>query len=721
MKVRFFSFWWGLAITTLASLNLAAQLPTTAPSAADAPPPIPSPDRLQADWWTYFDDSDATEQSLEDRIEAFRAQLETQFSALPPANLSVLESLREQLNAQLDRYLTLQSTATPPPKPLPVPAERYTVELALERHLIWRQFELETKALEEELAWQEALLERTLNQQSQRRANYLELKRATDDRFQAGLRLMKSRTELEVRQAELATQKQQLEGRKAELGALAEEMTLIPKRLSPRDDSPEYWEGQVTEAEAALAGLEEAEAPSSSAASTENGAAAVARYSLLSSVHQELQLALAELKLSQAKLGRVLTQVLQSEDKLESSRLEEPLRIYRERSLRVDELRQRGRTASDRVRTAASNQLASGEDQTANETVLEDTLALANETSQLLRQLDLERSGAAFLADILEQRSGNWLAKSSGRTKRSIGMMWKSFTDALSRPLFEVSETPVTSLGIARALLILFLAWWGSKFLRRGLERLGRKRRNLNRSSLYMLERLIHYTVLTIGVLIGLSSLGLDLTKFALFASALGVGVGFGLQTLVSNFIAGLIILFEKSLNVGDFVELQSGLTGEVREINMRSTLITTNDNVDILVPNSDFVANQVTNWTLREALRRVHISFGVAYGSDKDKVKQAVLEAADRVPWTYAESKRRAPRVWLVGFGDSSLDFELVVWLTPEAVKRPAAVQADYLWEIETSLNEHGIEIPFPQRDLHIRSGLDKLSSESEKDEDQA
>ena len=126
----------------------------------------------------------------------------------------------------------------------------------------------------------------------------------------------------------------------------------------------------------------------------------------------------------------------------------------------------------------------------------------------------------------------------------------------------------------------------------------------------------MHYLLLTIAIIIGLSSIGIDFTKFALFASALGVGMGFGLQILISNFVAGLITRFEKSLKVGDFVELKSGVTAELKEIKMRSPLMTTNDNIDILVPNSEFVGGRVTNWTLREAYRRVRIPFGVAYGT---------------------------------------------------------------------------------------------------------
>jgi small-conductance mechanosensitive channel len=165
-------------------------------------------------------------------------------------------------------------------------------------------------------------------------------------------------------------------------------------------------------------------------------------------------------------------------------------------------------------------------------------------------------------------------------------------------------------------------------------------------------------------------------------------------------------MLIEQTVKVGDFVQLESSLTGEVREINIRATLIITNDNVDILVPNSEFINGRVTNLTLRDAFTRVRIPFGVAYGTDKDLVRKAVLEAAETVPHMLIGPKARPPQVWLMNFGESSLDFELVVWIKPESVKRPGAVKADYNWAIETALSKYGIEIPFPQRDLHIRSG---------------
>lgn len=275
----------------------------------------------------------------------------------------------------------------------------------------------------------------------------------------------------------------------------------------------------------------------------------------------------------------------------------------------------------------------------------------------------------------------------------------------LETELFKVGETAITYGALFRVMTILIATYIVSRLLQNGLRRFASYRQSMAQSSVYALTRITHYVVMLVGLLVAIASIGIDLTKFAMFASALGIGVGFGLQNLISNFTAGIMLLFEKTLKVGDFVELESGVTGEVKEINIRSTLITTNDNIDIIVPNSEFVAGRVTNWTMRDTIRRVKIGFGVAYGTDKELVRKAVLEAAERVPHTLDDGSHKPPQVWLTEFGDSALNFELVVWLKPEAVSRPSAVKAAFMWEIHTSLEEYDIEIPFPQRDLHIKS----------------
>ena len=278
------------------------------------------------------------------------------------------------------------------------------------------------------------------------------------------------------------------------------------------------------------------------------------------------------------------------------------------------------------------------------------------------------------------------------------------FLDAV---LFSLGGNAVTALRLLEAVGVVLIAWLVSRIVQKALIRLSRRGQPSFRPMFYTVARLSHYFLLLVGFLVGLTFLGIDVGKFTLFMSALGVGLGFGMQQVVNNFISGVILLFEQSIKVGDFVELEDGVAGMDNEISLRSTRITTNDNIDVIVPNSMLVSGKVTNWTLRDVVRRVRIPFGVAYGSDKELVKKAGLEAAAAVPFTLNEPASRGPQVWLVGFGDSSLNFELVVWLTPEATKRPATVHAAYCWAIATALAKYGIEIPFPQRDLHVRSVL--------------
>ena len=220
--------------------------------------------------------------------------------------------------------------------------------------------------------------------------------------------------------------------------------------------------------------------------------------------------------------------------------------------------------------------------------------------------------------------------------------------------------------------------------------------------------------------------LGINLTSLAVFAGALGVGVGLGLQGVVKEFVSGLLLIFEGSVQVGDYIELEGGGRGEVREVGPRATRIRNNDNIDILLPNSKLIEERVTTWTMRGDTRRIHIPFSVAYGTNKSLVRKAILEAARSVPFTLPDTEDRKAQVWLVGFGDSSLNFELLVWPELSAVKRPAAVQAAYNWAIEEALAKHGIEIPFPQRDLRVRSLFnlereDALSALKLQDEDHA
>lgn len=270
--------------------------------------------------------------------------------------------------------------------------------------------------------------------------------------------------------------------------------------------------------------------------------------------------------------------------------------------------------------------------------------------------------------------------------------------------LVQLGKSSITVGGLAAAIVIVALAVLASRIAASALRRV-RGRATQAAPSIYIFEKLTTYGLVVFGVIAAFSTLGLDLSSLTLFAGALGVGLGFGMQGIVKEFISGLVLLFDKLIRIGDYIELQTGERGIVAEIGPRATRIRNNDDLDVLIPNSRLIEAPVTNWTHQNGARRMHIPFVVAYGVDKQKVRDAVLRAAHDVPFTLKDTSARRTQVWLVGFGARGLDFELVVWPALEAVKRPNATHAAYTWAIEDALRAGGFEVPLPQQDLRVRS----------------
>ena len=256
---------------------------------------------------------------------------------------------------------------------------------------------------------------------------------------------------------------------------------------------------------------------------------------------------------------------------------------------------------------------------------------------------------------------------------------------------------------LAIAILLFVVCVLLSVLLRRLLRCYARRYESVNPSSVYVVGRLLHYLLLLVGVLLALNATGIPMARFSMFAGALGVGLGFGLQAIFNNFVCGVVLLFDRSLKVGDFVDLASGVHGRVRDIGIRATRITTNDDIDIVVPNSEFVNGRVVNWTVREGFRRLKVPFHVAYASDKDTARQAALDASRSVDFTLTQEGEKAPQVRLVAFGEWAMEFELVVWLNAEATRRPGAATAAYNWALHDALLARGIRIPLPQRDVRL------------------
>lgn len=284
-------------------------------------------------------------------------------------------------------------------------------------------------------------------------------------------------------------------------------------------------------------------------------------------------------------------------------------------------------------------------------------------------------------------------------------MNFSEILDLLDRAsryvLFEFNRTPVTPASLVMFALIIIGFYVFARLLDRLVSRKIMPRFRIDQGIRFMLSRVTHYLIMIIGFLVAVQLIGIDLSGLAVIFGLLSVGLGFGLQNVTSNFVAGLILLFERPIQVGDRVTI-GDTEGDVIAINMRSTTIRSLDNISIIVPNSDFISSRVTNWSHGDPKIRLLIDVGVSYNSDLAMVFQALEEAAAEHPETL-ESPR--PDVLLRGFGDSSWDMTLRVWIGNPGGHH--LIRSQVNCAIVRKFREYGIEIPFPQRDLHLRSPL--------------
>ncbi len=267
--------------------------------------------------------------------------------------------------------------------------------------------------------------------------------------------------------------------------------------------------------------------------------------------------------------------------------------------------------------------------------------------------------------------------------------------------LFEINKTAITLSSVLMFLVVIAVFAVTSRLLQRVLRAQIFSRLRIDEGIQYTLIRISHYVIMVIGAVVAFQFIGIDLTGLAIIVGFLSVGIGFGLQNITSNFVAGLILLFERPIKVGDRV-MVGDQEGDVVEIKMRSTTIRTLNNIAVIVPNSEFVSSRLENWSYGDQKLRVDIDVGVSYGSDLETVMHSLREVAAEHPEVL---KNPAPDVLHRGFGDSAWNMRLRVWL--EHPRRHPEVHSDINCAIVRKFQQRGVEIPFPQRDLHVRSPL--------------
>lgn len=291
-------------------------------------------------------------------------------------------------------------------------------------------------------------------------------------------------------------------------------------------------------------------------------------------------------------------------------------------------------------------------------------------------------------------------------TKESILDIIKYSWGTINNPIIPIGDG-ISILAIIKFLLIFIIGFSIATFYKKKITTASA---NYSIATRTMLANLGYYFLVALTFVFGLKSVGIDLSSLTILVGALSVGIGFGLQNIVSNFISGIILIFEKSIQVGNIIEISTGLRGKVTQINMRSSVITTFDNIDIIIPNSTLIQNNVINLTFSDDVRRLHVPFGVAYGSDIDDVIKIILESLASSSLIYIKTiADKEPRVRMTAMGASSIDFELLVWISenPNELGVGSSNMSDFLIFIYKTLQENNIEIPFPQMDVRVKKEL--------------
>ena len=277
----------------------------------------------------------------------------------------------------------------------------------------------------------------------------------------------------------------------------------------------------------------------------------------------------------------------------------------------------------------------------------------------------------------------------------------QSISVVLTFSLYTINNTSVTPLALISFVVIISMFWFVSQFSRKVLLPRLIAYLKLDDGSSYTFSRILHYLVMVLGILMAFQFVGIDFSGLAVVFGFLSVGIGFGLQNITSNFISGLILLLERPIQVGDRV-LVGDTEGDVEEIKIRATKIKSVDNISIIVPNSEFISTRVVNWSHGDHTVRVNVDVGVSYDSDLEAVLTSLKEVATAEPEVLEEP---APEVLLMKFGDSSWDMRLRVWIANP--KRHPIVRSKLNCAIVHKFRQNHIEIPYPQRDLHLRSPL--------------
>ena len=685
---------------------------------------LPDPLKLEPKWWKYFE---VDNKALPSRVDRFKKEIDRLVTELSPEEQTAVAKSIDNTHRNLTELLAHAKKTEPEvvEKALPF-KESYSIHDLTELVEASRTYNARLDQLEKELEEDQQTASSISKSIEEQFVAYKKLKETNRERLFIGLEIIANRLALLVwsKDEEISINRlKQLqalsENNKKELDHASKHLTATEDDVIEIDNLLQISENQLKSSYERTQSLQ---SKTMGVLGSDDLSRMNAYFYNQTIIAAEIQEAINELEHAKLRAqAAILEKLLNSNaEKKYSNQV-----IENRATLKDKEIKKKlwvEKTIAERYRNIELLQNTELEENDPVMVLTRDRLKVVRKTMISISKLEDALFDTAYFNSVLERKVIDKEGFLS-RLNLSGAVLFKNTFDQakilFDKSLFTISDIPVTLLDILRAIFIFIIAIIVSKVVRKLLNKFGENDQNIVPPIVYNLGRVFHYIIIILGIIIALASIGIGFTNLAIVAGALSVGIGFGLQSIVHNFVSGIIVLFERHIEIGDFVELESGMKGNIKDINVRSTVITTLDNLDIIIPNSELVSAKVTNFTMSEQMFRIHVPFGVAYGSDKEVVRKATLEAARLVPVTYDDGARRRPQCWLVEFADSSLNFELVVWVNPGLADKsrvaPGSWKSLYLWEIETALEKYGITIPFPQRDLHLVSGFTSTESKLE------
>lgn len=673
----------------------------------------PDPSLLKPTWWEIFVDDKSL---VQQRVDNLITNLSTIPADLANDKSEEAQNLIDQVKVNLQAWLNILEQPLPLPKPATTLKESYSIDQLREVYNRHQKLKVDLDSKKVELKSLEQQLKTTQERLDLARQGYQSSADRSQEKILFGLKILKYRPAVEVGKKKIKLLDKSIQIENDLLRESRVEIDTAKKRLVSEssvsslyarqlDSSKLVWddakkERQRQELIYAENYTEEADEKSE----TKNN---ILTINLTDASIVEVRSRVDYLK---EEILFQLSSLIVNPDWVKIDKLDISLKDWHGQlksfALRLEEWR----TQIERILQRASQVLTLGDQEIPQSRAQLDQVVKAAQNSLLeIQKLQGDVNETNFLLTTLEEKSIGLRGQGAQWVKVIIDFVSGAFETAgekLSKTLFYIGTHPVSFMTMIEFILIMIITWWFSRLVRGTINTFSKRRKGIRKALIYRLNRLIHYFILCIGAIVGLSWIGFDFSNLLLIAGALGVGIGFGLQNIFNNFISGIIILFQSHLKVGDYIELDTGLRGEIREINVRSTVVTTNDGVEVIIPNSEMVSNRIVNWTLRDPYRRVHVPFSVAYGSDLEELTKVVVEAAKNVQSTLQRIGVREPQVFLMKLGDNGIEMELVVWVDEKWTRRKRNTRSQYLFAIERVLKEHGFEIPYPKRDLYIKEG---------------